>query len=731
MPSSQTTTPTSQPLDPSIVNLAQAISKTETQGQANPYTAQGGSGEYGAYQYTAPTWAADSQKYLGQSVPLDSATPAQQDEVAYDKIQDLGKQGYSPAQIASIWNSGNPDPTGNVGVNKYGVKYDTPQYVKSVETAYNQLRGGQQVNTPPTSSTVGDEQTGTPNTTADPNAPNTYGATFPASPSDTPLEAGAKSLGNIPSSALNLGENLATAVEHPVKTVGGIVSTLLGVGGNIAQTIAGAIDPKYKTIAPNQFQQTADAVGKALTDRYGSLENAQRTATNDPIGFGTDVLTVLEGGAGALDAAAGTTAEGLQATDAATNAERFLDTGKNVMPKAPESGLVSGLLNKGLSTVAQPVVSAVKGVASIPARIAGETAGIATGAGYGALKQGFNAATTGGDANTAFLQGLRGNTSPEELVSQAHDALDQIQQTRNGNYQQMLSSLGGDAKTYDISPVINEVNKQLNNFGIKKADDGTLDFSRSKIRFNTSAQADINKIYSEMKSFGTKAGDRTALGVNDLKQAFYDLDKPSSSVRSFTTAVSKATRGVLENAPGYSKAMSDYSNMSDQINDIRKGLSLGDNAMVETTFKKLTSALRQNNDFRKQFIQQLDEATGGQLSSKIAGQQLSTVLPRGLIGTLETAGGIGGLVASGGHALLPLLATAITTSPRVVGEVIHALGLGARGTNAVMDLLNKIATPSTIGGGLLNHLATPSGNAVQGNQNVPQRGLISSGVNQP
>lgn len=155
--------PGQQQLDPSIVHLAQAISKTETHGQLNPYTAPGGSGEYGAYQYTAPTWAADSQKYLGQSVPLEQSTPAQQDEVAYKKIQDLGKQGYTPAQIASIWNSGNPDPTGNVGTNKFGVKYNTPEYVKAVGDAYDQLQGGNEnPTTTPTASTVGNTQVQNP-----------------------------------------------------------------------------------------------------------------------------------------------------------------------------------------------------------------------------------------------------------------------------------------------------------------------------------------------------------------------------------------------------------------------------------------------------------------------------------------------------------------------------------------------------------------------------------------
>jgi hypothetical protein len=149
-------------LDPSIVNLARAISQTETSGSSDPYTAQGKSGEYGAYQYTAPTWASDSQKYLGQAIPLNQATPAQQDQVAYEKIKDLGTQGYNPSQIASIWNSGKPNPTGNVGTNKYGVSYDTPQYVQSVGKVYSQLQSGQQTTPQQTASSI-PNQPGQPN----------------------------------------------------------------------------------------------------------------------------------------------------------------------------------------------------------------------------------------------------------------------------------------------------------------------------------------------------------------------------------------------------------------------------------------------------------------------------------------------------------------------------------------------------------------------------------------
>ncbi len=152
--------PNSEQLDPTVVNMARAIKSVETRGQADPYKARGKSGEYGAYQYTEPTWKADSAKYLGQEVPLENATTEQQNKVAYHKIKELKDKGYNPLQVASIWNSGKPDPEGNVGTNKQGVHFDTPQYTKSVVDSYNKFRSGLTPNPQPTTSTVGSNITG-------------------------------------------------------------------------------------------------------------------------------------------------------------------------------------------------------------------------------------------------------------------------------------------------------------------------------------------------------------------------------------------------------------------------------------------------------------------------------------------------------------------------------------------------------------------------------------------
>lgn len=50
----------------------------------------------------------------------------------------------------------------------------------------------------------------------------------------------------------------------------------------------------------DQGAPIADATKQAIIDRYGSLDNLQRTAVNDPGGFALDIITILEGGAGLL-----------------------------------------------------------------------------------------------------------------------------------------------------------------------------------------------------------------------------------------------------------------------------------------------------------------------------------------------------------------------------------------------------------------------------------------------
>jgi hypothetical protein len=109
-------------------SIASAIKQVESGGN---YSAKGGSGEYGAYQFMPSTWSGWAKTYLGNAnAPM---TQANQDKVAEAKINDLLKQGYNAKEIALIWNGGTP--VVKKGTNKYGVAYDSGAYANKVLSA--------------------------------------------------------------------------------------------------------------------------------------------------------------------------------------------------------------------------------------------------------------------------------------------------------------------------------------------------------------------------------------------------------------------------------------------------------------------------------------------------------------------------------------------------------------------------------------------------------------------
>lgn len=270
-------------LDPQAVSLAKAIRQTESGGN---FQARGGSGEYGAYQFMPSTWSATAPKF-GVSVPLEQATPEQQNQVAYSQIKEWKDQGLNVGQIASAWNAGygrkDAYLTGNAGVNSKGVSYDTGAYAKKVAEAYQSFKTSAPT-TGPAASVIADSGTAGAVTQGRP----TYGATFAYDESDNGLVAGFKALGNLPSSAIGFGKGIVDMVLNPIETVTNVGNA--AIGG--VQKLTGDTDPN------DQYSQTFDSLATALKERYGGLDELANTATNDPFGFGADIAGILAGGAG-------------------------------------------------------------------------------------------------------------------------------------------------------------------------------------------------------------------------------------------------------------------------------------------------------------------------------------------------------------------------------------------------------------------------------------------------
>jgi len=116
-----------------------------------------------------------------------------------------------------------------------------------------------------------------------------------------------QTLGNVPSSAYQLGSDVAQVVTNPVQTLDAIGNLGLGL-------IALAVPDAYQEKSLDKPQEAALAVGQYISDRYGGFDKVKETLRTDPVGMLADVSGVLLGG-GYL-----ATKSGLKAGELATKA---------------------------------------------------------------------------------------------------------------------------------------------------------------------------------------------------------------------------------------------------------------------------------------------------------------------------------------------------------------------------------------------------------------------------
>jgi len=280
-------------LDQNVVRLAKAIRQVESKGN---YEAKGGSGEFGAYQYTPGTWNADVVKFTGKAIPLEQADKLLQNEVAYKKLKALKDQGYNIGQVASIWNSGQPEWKGKKGTNEYGVKYDVPAYVDKVAKEYQTLKAQ---NAPEMAKTaVSSVFTPTVNQQADIATKEQYGATFAPNTQDpSAIGESAKVIGNLPSSTWNFVKGALDLI-NPVSTYKrikesvGAFQELSELKGGAGKATLAAVqeypESVIKSFVPQSGQNIASAAGAFITGdqakEYEKLKSAQRAIVSDPVG---------------------------------------------------------------------------------------------------------------------------------------------------------------------------------------------------------------------------------------------------------------------------------------------------------------------------------------------------------------------------------------------------------------------------------------------------------------
>lgn len=491
--------------------------------------------------------------------------------------------------------------------------------------------------------------------------------------------------GNILPSAGKALSGIGSAIASPKQTAKGLLKTAVGAaeaGGrkliektpigdipNIGNREGATLRDAVKVTPKSENEEAAGAIGQYFADRYGGLDKAKQTLINDPSGFLLDLSTVFDGVGGAL----GTVGK-------VSKIGALTDAGK-VVSKAGE-------VTNPISMAATGVTKAAKTATNLAGKAGAEVLGLTTGAGPNVIKEAFS------NTSPELASFMRGKSSKSALVDTAEAGLQGLKDSRSAEYQSKLAEIGKNVKSIDISPVNAELDNQLNKFSISNGPDGSLDFSKSYVPDSKDATV-VQGIVDTIKDWGSDAGDRTPIGLDKLKRRIDSFYSDSSNVRAFTQGIKSSISKLLEKeVPGYSEMTKSYRKASDFINEFQEVTKVGGNAAKESAITKLAQGLKEDKELRTSVIKEFESKVGKDITGPIAGAALNSWVPRSLANKLLAGGAIGTISPLG---ILGIAVSLTSFSPRVVGELVRGLGVGAKKVEDVVKAI-KIVKSKIPGG---------------------------------
>ncbi|MEI9405913.1 hypothetical protein [Mesorhizobium argentiipisi] len=433
-------------------------------------------------------------------------------------------------------------------------------------------------------------------------------------------------------SAGQFAQDIAQPILHPIQTAQNL--------GDIAGGVAA------KAGIGDHDQHSADAVGQFFAGRYGGFENVKKTMATDPVGFLSDVATLLSGGSlaaakapgvlGTVARAAGTAGEILDPVQAAGKV--VTGTGRAV-----GTGVSAGL-------------------------------GLTTGVGGDAIRSMQRA---GFEGNTAALEQMRGAAPSTEILDRAKSALGQLDRDRATKYNADMAPARADQSVLNFSGIDN---------AIRDANDMVRFKGVVKNREGADIVNQMKSVVDDWKQL-TPADYHTPAGFDALKQTLGGIRESTEAgtpARKVADTIYRRVRDDVEaQVPSYAAAMRGYENATNNSNQIRKTLSLGENATDDTGLRKLLSSTRSNVSAnfgtRAALVDQLAQKEPA-LPGMLAGRAMSGLEPQGLARVLHSGAAYavpGAALLSNPPALLAALSTLAVSSPRVIGEAAYGVG-GAR-----------------------------------------------------
>lgn len=294
------------------------------------------------------------------------------------------------------------------------------------------------------------------------------------------------------------------------------------------------------------------------------------------------------------------------------------------------------------------------------------------------------------EGTPAFKDALRGKIAPQDIVNHAREALGILKENRGSAYRNVLSQISQNQTPVDMTPIrkgLDNLKKQYN----VTVDPGTGKIDISRIKMGKTGRNDIAELIKDVESWGSKTGDDTVLGLDTLKSQIDDFYSDSSQARAFVSSLRNIVDKTIKGAePRYEAMTKGYSEATKLIKDIESNLMLRKEGMsgrivADQTLRRLTSAMKDNFELRRDLVEALGNKAAMDLKSEIAGHAMSSFMPSGISGTglALTNALIASMVTP---KFWPILAA---SSPRISAEFLSVFGKGLQQSKGMSEAMSR------------------------------------------
>lgn len=384
-------------------------------------------------------------------------------------------------------------------------------------------------------------------------------------------DVGIGAVKNLPGSALEFGKSVVQPIMHPIETA----KNMYALGHGVMQ--------KLGIASGEDDVKMADAFGRMLLERYGSIENIKHTLATDPVGLAADASMFMTGGGSAAARVPGVVGR---------VGRTVAEAGRAIDPLTAPARAVSGAYRGGKELL--------RATAPADVRIAAE------------------AGARGGQSMQQYQRAAHGVMPEAEPVQDIQRVTQQLRRQRNTEYQRLTAQYPQLAAP--MAPArVNQILNNIAGFGGMKESLTRAAGVTTPVR---QATEDIRRLLNAYRRAPPQTA-HTVEGLDALKQAISDIDTPAgSSARVLVNrAASAVRRELIRTFPEYANHMRRYEQATSIIKELESTIAGKQGGNLNAQIKKLYRVLRETGGYRRtrELAEFVANAGAPHLMEKLAG----------------------------------------------------------------------------------------------------------------